>query len=102
MPGFARAQAKAIDAKGQGLAWPNMAQLGDPIRGMIVCGSGQHKQPKQVWDTIRENFKVQVCKVNWPATNRPPDMWVVFSRAPHAIITRVARRLRRLIEHGCG
>ena len=51
-----------------------MAQLGDPIRGMIVCGSGQHKQPKQVWDTIRENFKVQVCKVNWPKDDRPPDM----------------------------
>ena len=69
---LSRAQAKAIDAKGQGLPWPNMEQLGDPIRGMVVCGHCE--QLKRVWDTIRENFKVQVCKVNWPATNRPPDM----------------------------
>ena len=51
-----------------------MEQLGDPIRGMVVCGSGQYQQLKQVWDTIRENFKVQVCKVNWPKDDRPPDM----------------------------
>ena len=69
-----RAQAKASDAKRQGLAWPNIAQLGDAIRGMIVCGTGQYNQPKHVWETIRSAFKVQVCKVNWPKDDRPPDM----------------------------
>ena len=68
------AQAKAINAKKQGLAWPNTAQLGDPIRAMIVCGLGQYKQVKQVFDVISEAFEVQVCKVNLKADNRPPDM----------------------------
>ena len=64
------------NAKSNGLAWPNIAQLGDPIRGMIVCGTGRYSQPKHVWDAIRSAFKIQVCKVNWSATNRPPDMCV--------------------------
>ena len=67
-------QAKAKDAKSKGLEWPNIQQLGDPIRAMVVCGRGKYKQPKEVWDTINRAFKVQVRKVNWPATNRPPDM----------------------------
>ena len=67
-------QAKAVNAQKQGLAWPNTAQLGDPIRAMIVCGHGQYKQVKQVFDVISEAFEVQVCKVNLKADNRPPDM----------------------------
>ena len=45
-------QAKAIDAKSKGLQWPNMMQLGDPIRAMVICGHGKYEQPKQVWDAI--------------------------------------------------
>ena len=41
---------------------------------MIVCGQGQYKQVKQVFDVISEAFEVQVCKVNLKADNRPPDM----------------------------
>ena len=67
-------QAKAVNAKKQGLAWPNTAQLGDPIRAMVVCGEGQYHQLKQVFDVISKAFEVQVRKVNLKATNRPPDM----------------------------
>ena len=67
-------QAKAVNAKKQGLAGPNTAQLGDPIRAMIVCGHGQNKQIKEVLDVISSAFEVQVRKVNLKATNRPPDM----------------------------
>ena len=69
-----RYQAKAVDAKSKGLKWPNMQQLGDPIRAMVVCGRGKYEQPMQVFDTIESAFKVQVRKVNLRASNRPPDM----------------------------
>ena len=41
---------------------------------MIVCGHGQYKQVKQVFDVISNAFQVQVCKVNLKATKRPPDV----------------------------
>ena len=63
------AQAKAINAKKQGLEWPNTAQLGDAIRAMVVCGQGQYKQVKQVFDVISKEFEVQVCKVNLKAAH---------------------------------
>ena len=69
-----RSQAKAKDAKSKGLEWPNIQQLGDPIRAMVVCGRGKYKQPKEVWDTINRAFKVQVRKVNFAKDDRPPDM----------------------------
>ena len=73
---FTPSQAKVDNAKSQGLEWPNAEQLGDPIRGMVVCGKHRYKQPKHVWDTISGSggFHVQVCKVNMVASNRPPDM----------------------------
>ena len=69
-----RSQAKAIDATSTGLGWPNMQQLGDPIRAMVVCGHGEYKQPKQVFDAINSAFKVQVRKVKFAKDDRPPDM----------------------------
>ena len=69
-----RYQAKAVDAKSKGLEWPNMQQLGDPIRAMVVCGRGKYEQPKQVFDAIESEFKVQVRKVNFAKDDRPPDM----------------------------
>ena len=67
-------QSYVKNAKAQGLQWPNAAQLGDPIRGMIVCGAGHYEQPTRGGDRIRETFDVQVRKVNLRASNRPPDM----------------------------
>ena len=51
-----------------------MQQLGDPIRAMVVCGRGKYEQPKQVWDAIDREFKVQIRKVNFAKDDRPPDM----------------------------
>ena len=65
------------NAQKKGLEWPNSAQQGDPIRGMIVCGEGQFTQPKHVWETINGpgGFKVERCKANFAVSNRPPDMY---------------------------
>ena len=73
---LASPQAKVDNAKSKGLAWPNSAQLGDPLRAMIVCGAGCYAQPKRVWDKLNsaEGFVVQRYKVNFSAPNRPPDM----------------------------
>ena len=67
---------KLDDAKRQGMEWPNTQQLGDPIRGMVICGKYHYKQMKHVWDTISgsDGFHIQVCKVNMAASNRPPDL----------------------------
>ena len=56
--------------------WPNSQHLGDPIRGMVICGKHRYEQMKHVWDTISgsDGFHVQVCKVNMAVSNRPPDM----------------------------
>ena len=68
------------DAARQNLAWPNAGQLGDPLRAMIVCGTGQFSQPKMAWDRVHAGFEVQEghghVKPNFNVTNRPPDMLI--------------------------
>ena len=68
------------DAARQNLAWPNAAQLGDPLRAMIVCGTGQFSQPKMAWDRIHAGFEVREghghVKPNFSVNDRPPDMLI--------------------------
>ena len=68
------------DAASKNFPWPNAAQLGDPLRAMVVCGTGQHSQPKMAWDKIHAGFDVREghghVKPNFSVKDRPPDMLI--------------------------
>ena len=68
------------DAASKNFPWPNASQLGDPLRAMVVCGTGQFSQPKMVWDKIHASFDVREghghVKPNFLVSNRPMDMLI--------------------------
>ena len=69
---------EAVERGDEEESWPHVRQLGDVLRGMIVCGYGQYREPMLVWDSIRERYGVRDgrgrCCPNFAANNRPPDM----------------------------
>ena len=73
-------QVKVDDAASKNFPWPNASQLGDPLRAMVVCGTGQFSQPKMVWDKIHASFDVREghghVKPNFSVKDRPPDMLI--------------------------
>ena len=71
-------KSEAIERGDEEESWPHVRQLGDVLRGMVVCGSGQYREPMHVWDRLRERYGVHDghgrCCPNFAANNRPPDM----------------------------